>query len=58
MTSTPRTAHRTHWHEASALTAVPSMVPVNAAASGCTVPEKIRTHPMGGHWKFLGGEGS
>ena len=21
------------------------------------VPEKIRTHPMEGHWKFLGGGG-
>ena len=21
----------------------------------CVVPEKIHTHPMGGHWKFLGG---
>ena len=24
----------------------------------CTVPEKIHTHPMEGHWKFLGGGGS
>ena len=22
----------------------------------CVVPENIHTHPMGGHWKFLGGE--
>ena len=21
----------------------------------CVVPEKIHTHPMEGHWKFLGG---
>ena len=21
----------------------------------CAVPEKIHTHPMEGHWKFLGG---
>ena len=21
----------------------------------CMVPEKIHTHPMEGHWKFLGG---
>jgi len=23
----------------------------------CGVQEKIRTHPVEGHWKFLGGEG-
>ena len=23
----------------------------------CVVPEKIHTHPMEGHWKFLGGGG-
>jgi len=23
--------------------------------SHCVVPEKIHTHPMEGHWKFLGG---
>ena len=23
----------------------------------CVVPEKIRCHPMEGHWKFLGGGG-
>ena len=23
----------------------------------CVVPEKIYTHPMEGHWKFLGGGG-
>jgi len=26
--------------------------------SYCIVPEKIHTHPMEGHWKFLGGLGS
>ena len=25
--------------------------------ANCVVPEKIHTHPMEGHWKFLGGEG-
>ena len=24
----------------------------------CAVPEKIHTHPMEGHWKFLGGGAS
>ena len=24
----------------------------------CVVPEKMHTHPMEGHWKFLGGGGS
>ena len=26
-------------------------------ASECVVPEKIHTHSMEGHWKFLGGGG-
>ena len=28
-----------------------------AIALQCVVPEKIHTHPMEGHWKFLGGGG-
>ena len=26
----------------------------NSVFQYCVVPEKFRTHPMEGHWKFLG----
>jgi len=28
-----------------------------SAVSECAVPENIHTHPLDGHWKFLGGGG-
>ena len=31
---------------------------VRESENNCVVPERIHTHPMEGHWKFLGGGGS